>query len=418
MYCALPPAQEFALVGWTDADHLVVRVAPNGSLFEVSADRLAFRETPLKSTVGTLGLSPDGHWVVYQQVVSDVSEIHVASITDLLHPRAIPIHATTGELTYNWRGSSRVREYLDTLKIESRTDTIPMGAPFSLRAPGLSNLGNAMGVRALRWRSLTPDVGAIDSTGTVRARKPGTLIIEATAGGWRSTTRSFRVVAEPTVELFSEHWTEPLESRWRLYGDRLPVITRDSLLGNAFWNNGSGNYFSGAYLIRPSFDARDGLALDAVVRMQLTRYQWQYLQIGLERIPDVAALQQGWDHRTGYLPFRFLGPDACTFAYPAEGPKAALSAYGRELPRPRGDTLPSLGAGIPTRIRIQIMPDGRCGIAVNDMPVFIGAALDHLDSFHVFTQGSSVGTRILLGPISVRRGVPNDVDWSRIGADK
>ena len=85
-----------------------------------------------------------------------------------------------------------------------------------------------------------------------------------------------------------------------------------------------------------------------------------------------------------------------------------------ELPRRKGARLPAIGQGVPTRVRLQVMPDGRCGVALDGVPLSLQPAFTHLDSMRVILQGSSVGTRMLVGTITVRRGVPTDVDWNRV----
>jgi hypothetical protein len=217
--------------------------------------------------------------------------------------------------------------------------------------------------------------------------------------------------------LLTEDWHEPLAPRWQAYGIPLPLIVHDSIIGQAFFNNGDGNYFSGAYRVDSPFDGRDGLALDAVVRLSITRDQWQYLNLGFTELRDVADLRKTWDHRTGYLPHQYEGV-SCWFAYPSgEGPRSALMVPGgsgfKELPRRPGQRLPDIGLGVPTRVRVQLFPDGRCGLAMNGAAVAINSGSGSLDSLYLMTQGNSVGTRVLVGKLTVRRGVPPDIDWDR-----
>jgi hypothetical protein len=183
-------------------------------------------------------------------------------------------------------------------------------------------------------------------------------------------------------------------------------------------NNGDGNYFSGAYRVDSPLDGHDGLALDAVVRLRITREQWQYFNLGFIGLRNVADLRKSWDHLTGYLPQRYEnGSSGCLFAYPSgEGPRGAVllpgSVENEELPRRRGERLPDIALGVPTKVRIQVLPDGRCGFALNGVALTINPINGPLDSLYVLTQGNSVDTRVLIGKLTVRRGVPTDVDWS------
>jgi hypothetical protein len=88
------------------------------------------------------------------------------------------------------------------------------------------------------------------------------------------------------------------------------------------------------------------------------------------------------------------------------------SVENEELPRRRGERLPDIALGVPTKVRIQVLPDGRCGFALNGVALTINPINGPLDSLYVLTQGNSVDTRVLIGKLTLRRGVPTDVDWS------
>ena len=66
-------------------------------------------------------------------------------------------------------------------------------------------------------------------------------------------------------------------------------------------------------------------------------------------------------------------------------------------------------------VRLQIFPDGRCGVAVNGVPVGMSAGRAITDSsVRVLTFGNSAETKALVGPITLRAGVLPDVDWTRL----
>jgi hypothetical protein len=50
---------------------------------------------------------------------------------------------------------------------------------------------------------------------------------------------------------------------------------------------------------------------------------------------------------------------------------------------------------------------------MNGAAVAINSGSGSLDSLYLMTQGNSVGTRVLVGKLTVRRGVPPDIDWDR-----
>jgi hypothetical protein len=65
------------------------------------------------------------------------------------------------------------------------------------------------------------------------------------------------------------------------------------------------------------------------------------------------------------------------------------------------------------KLRLQLLPDGRCGIALNGRPFFLSQRpVNRIDAIRILLSGSSVGTQALVGPIVLQRGVPGDVDWT------
>ena len=387
------------------------------------------RSTPMKAhthrpgsykRAGDCDLSPDGRWMwCKQSLIGALAELEVVPTRDLQQPKRVVSSIEMDHLVrpaWHWAGTPR--EYLDSVAILVQTDTIPLGAPIQVRATGYSNLHRDIRLHALRWTSLDSTIARVDSTGTIRGVRPGRVTIGASAGGWRTTRRSFVVAELPTPTLLTEDWHEPLVPRWQLFGVPFPLVVEDSLIGRAFLNNGDGNYFSGAYRVDSPFNGHDGLALDAVVRLRITREQWQYFNLGFIGLRNVADLRKSWDHLTGYLPSRYEnGSSGCIFGYPAAKDRRRLCSCPaatsiRSFRGGGGERLPDIALGVPTRVRIQVLPDGRCGFALNGVALAINPTTGPLDSLYVLTQGNSVDTRVLIGKLTVRRGVPTDVDWS------
>ena len=79
---------------------------------------------------------------------------------------------------------------------------------------------------------------------------------------------------------------------------------------------------------------------------------------------------------------------------------------------------PEANTGRWYRVRLQIFPDGRCGIAVDGKPLGIDATLRRLDRpAWLVVYGNSIGTRMLVGPLEVWEGVKEGVDWGRLSRD-
>ena len=63
-------------------------------------------------------------------------------------------------------------------------------------------------------------------------------------------------------------------------------------------------------------------------------------------------------------------------------------------------------------VRVQVFPDGRCGLAIDGNPVDVVEGPVPLDRrYRLDISGKSVGTRILVGPVEVWQGVKGGVDW-------
>lgn len=62
---------------------------------------------------------------------------------------------------------------------------------------------------------------------------------------------------------------------------------------------------------------------------------------------------------------------------------------------------------------MQILPDGRCGVAVNDSVIWLSPEPIALTGEYRLRIGDeSMGTKLLHGPLQVWTGVRTDVDWT------
>ena len=57
------------------------------------------------------------------------------------------------------------------------------------------------------------------------------------------------------------------------------------------------------------------------------------------------------------------------------------------------------------RLVMQILPDGRYGVALNGKTAWIGNADYFQPAVHVMLMGNSVGTRLLVGRVRVNTGI-------------
>ncbi len=79
-------------------------------------------------------------------------------------------------------------------------------------------------------------------------------------------------------------------------------------------------------------------------------------------------------------------------------------------------TLPSnYTAGRWYRVRVQLFPDGRCGVALDGQPSgSAGVPSRRTGRSGVVLDGNSVGARMLFGPVEVWQGVMDGVDWTEV----
>jgi DNA-binding SARP family transcriptional activator len=304
--------------------------------------------------------------------------------------------------------------FLDRLEIVGGDQAIPLDGPFQLRAAGFDNHDQLTLVFALRWMSSDTAVASIDPLGVVHPRATGTTVITATAGGWRTATTRLTVGPGESRDVRVEEWNGALDQAfWRSFGEPLPEIVTSPNGGPALWHHGDSTYSSGIYA-RRGFDASKGVGVEVRVSTPLTLRQWQNLSLELAPL-DHAALER-WDHRTGYLPHPHQASwKTCGAGYPGtdgEGPASRLALSAGGVVRSVAVDSASAHGGSWTW-RLQVLPDGRCALAVNGQPVAtIDRRLPLNDSLHIAIFGWSYGTRMLVERLEAWTGVRRDVDWS------
>lgn len=367
-----------------------------------------------------LAVSPDGRWVTCFCDDPDAGDrgwlVFPASEPNLRRRIAIE-HDTPEFLKPAWRVVTIRKRYLDRLEIQEPHGPIPLGVPHQLRAAGYDPSDSSLTLHALSWRSKDTSVATVTSDGIVLGRRTGKVTFVASAGGWRSDSITIGIERPSHETVFAETWEDGSLAEWTLYGDPRPGVSPGPGDVYGFETRGDGSFASGAYT-RRTWDAGAGLGLELQVSTPITEGQGQVLYVFLGTWDDTLRVAN-WDHRTGWFPMRDteLAVRKCGAAVPRR------TTESDDLWMSISPKIPGLDyntARDPTdaswyTLRLQIFPDGTCGMAVNGMAVARTSTqlpLDH--PYRVLAEGNSVDTKILVGPLHVWTGIRDDVDWTRV----
>ena len=416
-----PTSREYAptgLLAWYDQEQVLAVLDSAGQrmLARVHLESGTVRVIDRRQARGPL--ATDGQWVACfcEDETTGMAGWLVYPVDRPDQARRVdPGSDAASDLSLLWAPAGRPRTYLQRVDILEAEHAIPLDAAYRLRVQSFDIAGNPISVPVLSWRSGDTTVATVDSTGTLRPRRVGTVTVHVSAGGWREDSARVAIRPPGSTTLLEERWTGELSANWVSFGVPRPVLTTGPEGVPAFWHRGDSTFHSGAYS-RRTFDASRGLGVEAAASTPVDALQWQDLVISLDPDLDDAALA-AWDHQTGSPPKVGTTLSTCAMHYPGGDGFINLQRVGlssanitRLLP-----VEPRLRSGDWYRVRIQIFADGRCGIALDGQPVWRGESRLSLDRpYHVRMEGKSVRTRILVGPLEVWEGVRGDVDWSAL----
>ncbi|MFN8669788.1 MAG: AAA family ATPase [Gemmatimonadaceae bacterium] len=408
------PAGE--LVGWSGLNEVVV-IADHGDRRLLVAYDWERRTTRLVlgPWVTRARMSPDRSWVVASVRVDGIRGVR-DWVVPVARPSAArpvsPIVAPSWTVRW-WLGTGDSSSRIDRLEFADTSHSLPLGVSSQLLVRAVSANGSTIPLLApVRWQSSDTTVAVVDSGGIVRPRRRGRVTISASLAGWRSTARPFAIAGQPPVTLVREGWDASWESRWIVFGDPRPRVVTGPGAVRALWNAGDGVYTS-AVVLRQAFDAREGLGVELRLSTPLTRPKWQRARTFFDAGVDIAALVAADPRNVAST----LGTAEaqCGFEYPMSGAwgathGSARGGVGRILAL--GDDAASMRTGRWWTLRVQLLPDGRCGIALNGRVLWISPEPIPLDRpFHLHLGDESAGTQLLHGPLELWRGVRTDVAW-------
>jgi len=408
---------------WYDASHIVVWMG-NGPW--AGLGRLDVNSGKLDTTIvlhrsDDARVSDDGRWVICQ-----CRRVGYSATAVLLFPfedpnRVVEIDMSRlkpGRRILAFESTARRRQYADRLTIGTGLGLPLVGVPHQLSARGITPDGDTIALGSLRWSSPDTAIVALDSTGLMVPKRPGVVHVMVTAGGWRSAERELVVRPRETAVLFQEDWSRALTDNWRSFGEPRPRIDSAPDGVRGLMNNGDGSFTSGVYSLA-KYPTAHGLAVDTWISNHLTMAQWQVVTVSLDDALTDTVLKV-WDHGGGNMPRRSTDWPACSVSYPTTEGASYGDTIGLVLDRPSSAVVVAaprtFRSGAWFHVRLQIFPDGRCGVAINGVVAGRSqAGLIPDTTERVVIYGNSANTKVLVGPMTIRSGVPDDIDWSPPG---
>lgn len=399
------------VLGWRDADQVVFEWDSAGTVVRDAMQAGSGVRSRIDGPVGgTASLSPDGEWMLWlgTEPGNGVRGWYVWPLDAPEARRALGgVDLADAELV--WDAMASVPPYIDTLRITSTPGPVPHNAGYLLTAIGIDAVGRMIVPRALAWRSADSTIATVDTSGVLLPKGEGDVWIHGSAGGWRADSVLVAIATSQAGVVWSESWAEGFGERWIPFGEPRPEILMGDH-GTALWSAGDSSFSSGVYT-RQGYEGLAGLGVEARVSGRVSSQQWQWLALSLDAALDPDRLEE-WDHRTGGLPRS--APLSCGVAYPRQegfgGTDYLRFGCGTtilDVPAPV-----SLREGAWHLLRLQLLPDGRLGFALDGVPLGLTRSPVTLQrTFRIVVEGQSHGARFLVGDVEVWTGVRQDVDW-------
>ena len=399
------------LLGWTSPDEVVAITDSAGNLLATRTPIDGGPSSTILRVNSSVTASRDARFIA-QHVSAMSYRVAYLGTNQRWVTLRVPHGARVTRMLWRPLADSR---FVDHVSIVVPAGGIARGLPYLLQARVTDSAGQEMTPGVMRWSSLDPSVASVDSTGLLLGLRDGTVRVVASAGGWRADTATM-VVRAPRFELLlTEDWSSWPPPQFRLFGSPLPRRVRSGGGDFAFHNNGDNSFPSGGYS-RTSWPAQGGLGIEFPLHLHFTQLKWQTINVQLTA--DLAdSVLMAWDHETGAINGggRWANHATCGLAIPAN--EGVLHRHRTALTNDVGGMIvtedSTIGADRWMQVRLQIFPDGRCGVALDGrarsrLPVPL--ALDR--PFRVIVQGMSVGTEVLVGPMTIWSGVKQGVEWS------
>lgn len=383
--------------------------------------------TTLHTGAASYSVSPDGRAVVLeQQDPATSTRRHYLAPVDHMTRRRLLLSESGSVQKVVWRASRIDRHDVRRISLLDSITTATVGVPTQLEARAVDGAGELVTGVAIRFHSLDSNA-KVNERGILIGRKEGVARIVAGAGMSLSDTVAVRFVQPTFREVLSEGWSKGVGKPWRGVGDPVPTANSNAAEGSVLFLRGNGNYASGVFTA-PFLFASHGAGVEMWGAAKIDGEVWKSIAVSLITLPDSAVLDE-WKNNDAGFPTSWLTParDAtCALGAPAqEGRKGMRTLSASAAEETKVIDIPSeITDGSFHRWRIQILPDGRCGFALDGRVIWISQRrVRQARPFSVWMSGQSVGTRILVDSVRAWTGIAPDIDWSisnpgRIAAGK
>jgi DNA-binding SARP family transcriptional activator len=405
------------LLGWSSLTAMVVAVTNKATrplvLYDWERNESV---TLLGPYVTSWAMSPDRRWVVSAAETDGIRGLRdwIVPVDHPSNARRVDRIAPGPSPMRWWQGSTDRSLLIDRIEFTDTSRTLLRGVGTRLGVRALSAAGVEIPVHApVRWSSSDTLVASVDSTGDVQAHKAGTVTVTASLAGWRAVSAHFAVRGAAPVTVLDERWTDDWHVRWILFGDPLPTLATGPEGIRGMWNNGDGT-FPSMVVLRRSLSARDGLGVEVRLSTPITRDNWQRAHTAFFPGIDTLALQRGDPKKAPASPGDVSA--GCGANFPVASGTHAHSVLSAQTNVSEaiemGAAAAQLASGKWWTLRVQILPDGRCGIAVNNKVVWLSAgAISLAREFRLRLGDESYGATLLHGPLQIWTGVRTDINW-------
>jgi hypothetical protein len=412
-----------AIGGWLDPNSLVLvglgNQGPRAMRLDLQTGALG---TFVAGRTLQLELSPNARWTLCRcdLLESEEPEWRLFPTRDPTGARSVQIPEGHTVMLLSWSAVLTASERaISSLRIANLPEAIPLETTHRPRAEAFNSAGRAVPIPpgVLRWWSADSGVARVDSvSGTVTPVREGNTTIHVSAGGWRTMDTPVTVRGHPYTMVLDEAWRMLSPTRWHGYGEPRPRLATGPGGIRGLVPNGDGSNPSGLYS-EPRWAAREGIGVEVDVSTPIDRTNWQSLGLALSPDTQDSSLAH-WDHITGSpMGDQERNVRTCALGYPgSEGgtgvDRIAVAAGENQWFEP---VPPVRRTGEWWQLRLQIFPDGSCGIAVNGNPRWRSTPrLSPRDPYRLWLSGHAVGTEPMFGRVQVWTGVRPDVNWAAL----